>query len=175
MEKRNNEVSVRPSIWGHLKKQARAWCAVGIADINGAIRRRKGINMNVEKTKHTPGPWKVSDKMMTDELVCRHDTLGAWVHSCRYIEGAGKLLATAPSNEPIGTGCSGHPQVESRDEMLANARLIAAAPELLDALKGLFEHCTMIHRAWGDGSNQKEADAAIAAGKAAIAKAEGRG
>jgi hypothetical protein len=32
----------------------------------------------------------------------------------------------------------------------------------------------MIHRVWGDGSNQKEADAAIAAGKAAIAKAEGR-
>ena len=76
--------------------------------------------MNMEK-KHTPGPWKVSDKMMTDEMVCRHDTLGAWVHSCRYIEGAGKLLATAQSNEPI------------------------------------------------------EADAAIAAGKAAIAKAEGRG
>jgi hypothetical protein len=145
--------------------------------INGAIRRRKGINnMNAKKTKHTPGPWKVSDKMMTDELVCRHDTLGAWVYSCRYIEGAGKLLATAQSDEPIGAGRKGgHPQVESRDEMLANARLIAAAPDLLDALKGLFEHCTMIHRVWGDGSNRKEADAAIAAGKAAIAKAEGRG
>ena len=55
-----------------------------------------------------------------------------------------------------------------------DAALVAAAPELLDALKGLFEHCAMIHRVWGDGSNQKEADAAIAAGKAAIAKAEGR-
>lgn len=146
--------------------------------INGAIRRRKGITMNEQsktKAQHTPGPWKVSDKMMTDEMVCRHDAIGAWVHSRRDIEGAGKLLATAQSNEPIGTGCNiGHPQVESRDEMLANARLIAAAPELLDALKGLFEHCTMIHRVWGDGSNQKEADAAIAAGKAAIAKAEGR-
>ena len=82
--------------------------------------------------KHTPGPWKVSDKMMTDEMICRHDTIKAWVHSCRYIEGAGKLLATAQSNEPIGTGYNGgHPQVASRDEMLANARLIAAAPDLL--------------------------------------------
>jgi hypothetical protein len=144
--------------------------------INGAIRRRKGITMNEQsktKAQHTPGPWKVSDKMMTDELVCRHDTLGAWVYSCRYIEGAGKLLATAQSDEPIGAGRKGgHPQVESRDEMLANARLIAAAPDLLDALKGLFEHCVMVRRVWGD---QKEADAAIAAGKAAIAKAEGRG
>ena len=60
-------------------------------------------------------------------------------------------------------------------EAEANARLIAAAPDLLAALKGIFEHCAMIHRAWGDGSNHKEADAAIAAGKAAIAKAEGEG
>lgn len=89
--------------------------------------------MNAEKTKHTPGPWKVSDKMMTDEMICRHDALGAWVHSCRYIEGTGgKLLADAQSNEPIGTGYKGGPpQVASRDEMLANARLIAAAPDLL--------------------------------------------
>lgn len=38
------------------------------------------------------------------------------------------------------------------------------------ALWGLFEHCAMIHKVWGDGSNQKQADAAIAAGRAALAK-----
>ena len=118
--------------------------------------------MNDQKTKHTPGPWKVSDKMMTDDMICRHDALGAWVHSCRYIEGTGKLLANAQSSEPIGTGCKGgHPQVASRDEMLANARLIAAAPELLDALRLVLAH---------DGALTGADWTAI---RAAIAKAEG--
>ena len=48
------------------------------------------------------------------------------------------------------------------------------APELLEALKGLFEHCAMVHNQWGDNSNQKEADNAIKAARAAISKAEGR-
>ena len=122
-------------------------------------------NMNAEKTHHTPGPWKVSDKMKTDEMVCRHATLGAWVHSCRYIVGAGnKLLATAQSNEPIGTGCNGGlPEVASRAEMLANARLIAAAPELLDALRLVLAH---------DGALTGADWTAI---RAAIAKTEGTG
>ena len=47
------------------------------------------------------------------------------------------------------------------------------APELLEALKGLFEHCAMVHNQWGDNSNQKEADNAIKAARAAISKAEG--
>lgn len=56
----------------------------------------------------------------------------------------------------------------------ANACLIAAAPELLEALKGLLEHCAMVHKYWGDNSNQKQADSAIDKARAAIAKAEGR-
>ena len=116
------------------------------------------------KAQHTPGPWKVSDKMMTDEMVCRHDNIGAWVYSRRDIEGAGKLLATASASEPIGTDYNGgHPQVESRDEMLANARLIAAAPELLDALRLVLAH---------DGALTGADWTAI---RAAVDKAEGGG
>ncbi|MDX9972247.1 MAG: hypothetical protein RBU21_04550 [FCB group bacterium] len=104
------------------------------------------------KAQHTPGPWEIS----------RDDA-----YPPRY------LLTSkgSPFASLDGWACDG---VTTDEDDAANRNLIAAAPELLDALKGLFEHCAMIHRVWGDGSNQKEADAAIAAGKAAIAKAEGR-
>lgn len=40
--------------------------------------------------------------------------------------------------------------------------LMAKAPRLLRALKGLSRECTMIHKHWGPSGNQKQADAAIA-------------
>lgn len=42
--------------------------------------------------------------------------------------------------------------------------------ELLVALEGLFEHCTMIHTRWGEGNNAQEADRAIALALALIAE-----
>jgi hypothetical protein len=46
--------------------------------------------------------------------------------------------------------------------------------QLLEALEGLFEHCEMVHKHWGEGCNQREADTAIAKARAAIAKATGK-
>ena len=43
----------------------------------------------------------------------------------------------------------------------ADAILYVHAPELLTALKGLFEQCAMIHKHWGEGCNRSEADKAI--------------
>ena len=48
------------------------------------------------------------------------------------------------------------------------------AEELLAALKGLFEHCAMVHKHSGEGSNQREADAAQKLARAAIDRAEAR-
>lgn len=78
-----------------------------------------------ENAKHTPGPWTVlPEEADKDYLRIRGTRLGgrykvANVHHIRY-EGV-------------------HAVVRERDdaESMANARLIAAAPELLEALQGL--------------------------------------
>lgn len=93
---------------------------------------------------HTPGPWTAEQT----------DDAGRWFITAGY--------------ENIVSAQYGNPLSE------ANARLIAAAPDLLAALRDLFDQCAMVRKHWGDGSNQAEADNAIRAGQAAIAKAEGR-
>lgn len=49
--------------------------------------------------------------------------------------------------------------------------LHAAAPDLLSALQSLFVHCAMIHKYGGESDNTKQADAAVKAARAAIARA----
>ena len=81
---------------------------------------------------------------MTDPVYCSH-TPGPW----EINEGDGIAIAkvsvfaiTAPCTADIGSGLS-------RDENAANARLIAAAPDLLAALKAVSEtgdDCPMCDR-----------------------------
>lgn len=54
---------------------------------------------------------------------------------------------------------------------LAHNRKSKYKPDMLRALQGLYKHCSMIHKHWGEGCNQKAADEAIQAGLAAITKA----
>jgi hypothetical protein len=94
--------------------------------------------------KHTPGPWT--------EL----DNTGDIIIADRPGEGM-FTIASLENQSPRG------------DEKCANARLIAAAPELLEALKGVFAEL-----ACHDGARPIcwTCDAVVAA-RAAIAKAEG--
>jgi hypothetical protein len=69
-------------------------------------------------SKHTPGPWVVTDKDNGIEFGV--DTAGGEWGICTVAGGAGETL-----------------KHDSQDASAANARLIAAAPELLDALKAL--------------------------------------
>lgn len=101
--------------------------------------------------KHTPGPWEQG------QLYIR-DSKNPSDPNYRYIRaGDGYLL-----NEAKGSfGISGF--IRPQD-----ARLIAASPDLLEALK----LCKATLAARG-GPSAKERDTAIAAARAAIAKAEG--
>jgi hypothetical protein len=100
--------------------------------------------------KHTAGPWRIETAELMGKKFIDSDNFGT---ICQFIY------------DPPGTLIA--------EEAAANARLIAASPDLLEALKGLFEHCAVVHKHWGDNGNQQEASDAIRKACAAIQKAEG--
>jgi hypothetical protein len=92
-------------------------------------------------TKHTPGPWEFDDKHSSGfPLLC---------------------LYAADNRNPFHGS-------RSDDEQNANARLIAAAPELLEALRAITDQLERI----GDTRYDKDGQY-IDAARAAIAKATG--
>lgn len=103
--------------------------------------------------KHTPGPWK-KVKFSEDQWRCpmREDsmtTTGRLIHSEE-----GEAVAMAVTAYPSWT------DEEKEAELEANARLIAAAPELLEALKGLLNYENL--GAYARSDVRKQARAAIA-------------
>ena len=98
------------------------------------------------KMKHTPGPWKITDKID-----------GQFAYTPRIHVGPAVVYYTA-----------GYHTAEQDSEFKAiaeaNARLIAAAPELLDALQEIVEAQKGGYLGWSH----------IDAASAAIAKATGQ-
>jgi len=107
------------------------------------------------KQTHTPGPW-----------TCKVGVSAPFVDQEKR---------TIRPHYVLNQEQGGHyrPQVVTEDEANANARLIAAAPEMREALAALFEHCAMVHKYWGDGCNQQQADAAIKQARALLARIDG--
>ncbi len=109
-----------------------------------------------DSKKHTPGPWHVDPKaaeesFFEDVSILRHD---------------GLAVAVAVHNGDIIP-----PEPE------ANARLIAAAPDLLEALKPFAECCDSIGREIPDSKDTSSwtfQAGDFRRARAAIAKAEGR-
>lgn len=103
--------------------------------------------------KHTPGPWKITE----DDYGHEHWFGGA---------GEGQICV----NGWVNGGCKKYPSKWRK--LQANARLIAAAPELLEALKDLLETFEAeIHCEYNGTSMLYEKLSYADGARAAIAKA----
>lgn len=107
--------------------------------------------------KHTPGPW-----------------------TCQLVTDGGRNLADDVIQPTYAINCRGHAwPIVLRSEAHANARVIAAAPELLAALKAAVETIRIWH-GFGHTTDEAEVWALYQSSPemkliaAAIAKAEGR-
>ena len=84
--------------------------------------------MNAE---HTPGPWSLHKLSKGNEpFIVESENGETWVAYSQSV-GHGDMLV---ADVMMMTAKSGYPCVGNREECDANARLIAAAPELLEAL-----------------------------------------
>jgi hypothetical protein len=102
----------------------------------------------VMSTQHTPGPWKVGQHLGSLSSFCVHMDAGDKGRGSEIVEAVCGL---------------------DTDQRLANARLIAAAPDLLEALQEMVS-IVAIHQ---DATNTKFAWAEMEVANAAIAKATG--
>lgn len=105
--------------------------------------------------KHTPGPWAVlPEEADKDYLRIRGTRI-----SCRYKVANVHMLRLWESHDVL--------RDRENAESWANARLIAAAPELLEALKACAAVCA------GETMNKRGLISALEQARAAIAKATG--
>lgn len=91
--------------------------------------------------KHTPGPWTANEKYYSDSVVVT-DVRGFQVVEAKH---RGILLGYQKRLRiPHWADKPGESYIElSDEEQAANAKLIAAAPELLMALKALLSLCLL--------------------------------
>jgi hypothetical protein len=112
----------------------------------------------MDDAKHTPGPWGVrtSQKGLPAQIVAPNES------------------TSAPGK--VGTSITrwGSISLPSSDEGQANARLIAAAPDLLAALDGLVSSLEPMVVTLADGTVNAIETQEVAAARAAIAKARGK-
>ena len=97
------------------------------------------------QTTHTPGPWTIEKSTRTDHHII-----------------AGRRWIATASNHDF------HPTQEENERTIANARLIAAAPDLLAALEALVGEADL-----GEVDLDDDDRAKLEQARAAIAKATG--
>lgn len=110
-------------------------------------------------TRHTPTPWEYIPWGQVIEI------------RQKPAEGSEGGIAMLNAN---GNSNAGIPSRRDR----ANAELIVQAVNnheaLVEALRGILENCALIHNRWGEGCNQKEADAAVKSARALLSQLEAK-
>lgn len=119
-----------------------------ITPMGSLFTKQKGDNMKTQKVGHTPGQWKVVNNGLGHAVIVVGPT-GKQHTAC---------IESLKSNI----------QEYEIEELEANARLIAAAPELLKALNACLVCLTL------DSDMEEDFSKEIKLAKNAIAKAEGR-
>ena len=115
---------------------------------------------------HTPGPWSIHQYGIGAPITVNEGLPTERVF-WEFSVGAGEtLIGSVQGTTPIA---GGYPRIDNRDEVEANANLIAAAPELLEALENLLRHADFIRRAFSIDASDRE----VTEAKAAILKARG--
>lgn len=116
--------------------------------------------------KWTPGPWSFHDHMGgTHETECEDFT----AHTVCFGAGdvlLGEVVAYQMRPEAPPDAYNGYPRVRSFDENIANGRLIAAAPDLAEALERLIA-------AYGSAYQVEMRRECWEQARAALAKAQG--
>ena len=109
--------------------------------------------------KHTPGPWAINE-----DPYDRWKFKGGW---------NGKIVAGNGASVYNGPSSFNSLRCDTEDEAKANARLIAAAPELLEALNSAVEFIDTYgsHRHLHDSPESCAHCILLQAARAAIAKA----
>jgi hypothetical protein len=129
-------------------------------------------------TPHTPGPWRVlevipSDRAMWTKAHEGHDAIESQTDRAPSIG----IRSTTRHMQDVYGSCEGGHLAElpiaydGREQALANAHLIAAAPELLEVATEAIA-CIASYR-HGGGALDADADRILARLGAVIAKAEG--
>ena len=109
--------------------------------------------------KHTPGPWKIEAKQKPTQK------RNVYEHGETF-----RLIAKNKSVFGIAT-IDGPSNFNMQEELRANARLIAAAPDLLEACKSAFSELWNLYQTTDDQSFQEDFEI-LTELKNAIEKAE---
>lgn len=111
---------------------------------------------------HTPGEWFADLSEMTGHL------------GFDIKDQNGRLVATAYARQTVSSDDRRSWTAAGQSEAVANARLIAAAPDLLEAVEDLVELAEWTMDWANNDGGEFEPDARLAPARAALRKAKGK-